>query len=293
MAEKFYVYLTASEPGHSINLEHIKTWDLMGAIKKDFGTNSFCRIGNISRMNYKDQEYFCTVVNKSNSMHVCQLLVFFSDEKPIFYPTDAEVGEDAGTPLVMGNLVSGTADSDRFSCLTDDSRLVVSLFRDDPHSGPYLSSFLAKDQNQDHNLILCPAGNAAGNGLNKCEELSSIIGISKLDVLKDGKEEVVICNANGLTHIISAKPHQDIIRYHHKKGIRYFTSGTFGDKPCFVYLTCWNHLQVFRSVQLPWLSSKGILERVEQNELIERYFKSKNCESTEEKRNLMQGLLYP
>ena len=135
-------------------------------------------------MNYKDQEYFCTVVNKTNSTHAFQLLVFFADEELIFYTTDVEVGEDAGTPLVMGNLVSGTADSDRFSCLTDDSRLVVSLFRDDHVSGPYLSSFLAKDQNQDHNLILCPAGKAAGNGLNKCEELSSIIGISKLDVLK-------------------------------------------------------------------------------------------------------------
>ena len=41
------------------------------------------------------------------------------------------------------------------------------------------------------------------------DESAAIIGISRLDVLKDDNEEVVLCNANGLTHIISAKWDQE------------------------------------------------------------------------------------
>ena len=114
----------------------------------------------------------------------------------------------------MGNLVSGAADDDRFSCITEKSHLSVSLYTDEASSGPALSSFLGRGPNGTIKLV---------NKDEKCtksDELSSIIGISRLDVLKDGNEEVVICNANGLTHIVSTKINQDIIRYHHKKGSR-------------------------------------------------------------------------
>lgn len=278
----------------SVKMSHRKTWNLTEQIKTEFGDEYICQMGNISRMNYKNREFFCTIVDIYNDAtdggdFLLQAIVYFpiDSDKVIFYETKKhEKDAKPGSPLIMGNLVSGAADDDRFSCITEKSHLSVSLYTDEASSGPALSSFLGRGPNGTIKLV---------NKDEKCtksDELSSIIGISRLDVLKDGNEEVVICNANGLTHIVSTKINQDIIRYHHKKGIRYFTSGVFGDKPCFVYLTCWNHLQVFRSVQLPWLSSKGILERVERNLIVAAYFNQEQCHTNEQKRELMKKLLY-
>merc|ERR1712179_269330 len=91
---------------------------------------------------------------------------------------------------------------------------------------------------------------------------AEVVGYSKLDVLKDGNEEVVICSANGLTHILASNQNQEIIRYHHQKGIRYFTCGIVGEEPCFVYITSWNTVDIFSNVQLPYFNKRCILEAI-------------------------------
>ena len=96
---------------------------------------------------------------------------------------------------------------------TETSHLSVSLYTDD-ENGPKLSSYLGQGSNGTVKMVKIESDEK----VTKCDESSSIIGISRLDVLKDGNEEVVICTANGLTHIVSTKINQDIIRYHHKKG---------------------------------------------------------------------------
>ena len=92
-----------------------------------------------------------------------------------------------------------------------------------------MTSFMSRDDSQ---LTLSPYKSAADVVLDDAE----VVGYSKLDVLKDGNEEVVICSANGLTHILASNPNQEIIRYHHQKGIRFFTCGIVGTRPCFVYI---------------------------------------------------------
>jgi len=154
-------------------------------------------------------------------------------------------------PHIIGELCN--QDGQTFFCSAEKGSLDASIFKE--HSSTAITC-CGQLYRQKNGLSLSEACD---------EELSTeisapIISVSKLDVLKDGNEELVVCTDNGLTYIISTNPNQDIIKYHHRRGIRFLTAGRFGATPCFVYLTCKNHVQVFRNVQLPWLSSKGILE---------------------------------
>ena len=172
-----------------------------------------------------------------------------------------------------------------FGCISQQCRLAAKFFISD-ENGPKLTSFLACKQHSELVLEFLEANSTSH--ATPVQEDSEIVGYSKLDVLSDGNEEVVICNSNGLTYILSSKPKQEIIRYHHRKGeisllisykvrsiivflssgIRYFTCGILGKLPCFIYITSWNTLEVFSNVQLPYFNKRCILEAVEENEII-------------------------
>merc|ERR1712123_117016 len=101
--------------------------------------------------------------------------------------------------------------------------------------------------------------------------LSELGEKSNGDVVRDDAE-VVICSANGLTHILASNPNQEIIRYHHQKGVRFFTCGIVGTAPCFVYITSWNTVEIFSNVQLPYFNKRCILEAIGENRQIRDHF---------------------
>ena len=75
-------------------------------------------------------------------------------------------------------------------------------------------------------------------------------------------------------------------------GIKYFTCGILGSKPCFIYITSWNTLEVFSNVQLPYFNKRCILEAVEESTIIKEYFRSKNATEKTQKRDIIRNLLY-
>ena len=107
-----------------------------------------------------------------------------------------------------------------FGCISQKCRLSATFFEDDAANGPVLTSSLSRLDDQ---LILSELGEKSNGDVVRDD--AEVVGYSKLDVLKDGNEEVVICSANGLTHILASNPNQEIIRYHHQKGVRFFTCG--------------------------------------------------------------------
>jgi len=125
---------------------------------------------------------------------------------------NAEAIKPRRAPLLQGNL---KADSS-FGCISQQCRLAAKIFIN-TKNGLKLNSFLACKEGSELVLEFVDS-DLSKSEAKQVEEDSEIVGYSKLDVLSDGNEEVVICNSNGLTYILSSKPKQEIIRYHHRKG---------------------------------------------------------------------------
>jgi len=277
-----YVLFNIDEIDKSIELELEKYWQI--DLEDSFVSS------NISQMSYKNSDHvlFCCVLNVTNDQGklIKQKLVYFDGEEnePIFVDIDQPLASETyiprHPPLIQGNLSATRV----FGCISQKCRLSAKFFEDDA-SGPIMTSFMSRDDSQ---LTLSPYKSASDVVLDDAE----VVGYSKLDVLKDGNEEVVICSANGLTHILASNPNQEIIRYHHQKGIRFFTCGIVGTRPCFVYITSWNTVEIFSNVQLPYFNKRCILEAIGENEKISNYFKDKDATSKPAKLELLSQLVY-
>ena len=145
-----------------------------------------------------------------------QLLAYFDDVNKNIIFEQIESPSNKGPikvklrrpPLFQGHLKA----EKRFACITQQCQLSALFLEDSQSDGPVLTSFLARNDSKELEL------SDKDSTLPQVQENSEIVGFSKLDVLSDNNEEVVICNATGLTYILSSKTNQEIIRYHHRKG---------------------------------------------------------------------------
>lgn len=285
---------------HSVRFDVIQKWDLNKEfynhqlkmrLNENSSEASHCcfQSSNISRMTYKKspKALFCVVLNvlcKDELDH--QLIAYFDSKRIIFEkicaPLKSTRVKPRRPPLFQGHLKAET----RFGCVSQQCQLSAVFVQDCKKRGPVLTSFLSRDSNRELGL------SDQSSKLQQVQEDAEIIGFSKLDVLSDDNEEVVICNATGLTYILSSKTNQEIIRYHHRKGIKYFTCGILGTKPCFIYITSWNTLEIFSNVQLPYFNKKCILEAVEESIVIRDYFRDKKANTKSQKRDIIRSLLY-
>jgi hypothetical protein len=236
----------------------VKSWNLKNELVKIRGPEESEKdqkvtFSNITKTGTKKNYIFSVIAHlEADALQKGKRFLISFDEKnetmlrPLAVPKSGKTA-----PHIIGELAN--QDGQTFFCSAEKGSLDASIFKEQSSTSITCCGQLYRQKN---GLSLSEACD---------EELSTeitapIISVSKLDVLKDGNEELVVCTDNGLIYIISTNPNQDIIKYHHRRGIRFLTAGRFGATPCFVYLTCKNHVQVFRNVQLPWLSSKGILE---------------------------------
>lgn len=145
-----------------------------------------------------------------------QLLAYFDDVNKNIIFEQIESPSNKGPikvklrrpPIFQGHLKA----EKRFACITQQCQLSALFLEDSESNGPILTSFLSRNNSKE--LVLSNKDST----LPQVQENSEIVGFSKLDVLSDDNEEVVICNATGLTYILSSKTNQEIIRYHHRKG---------------------------------------------------------------------------
>ena len=145
-----------------------------------------------------------------------QLLAYFDDVNKNIIFEQIESPSNKGPikvklrrpPIFQGHLKA----EKRFACITQQCQLSALFLEDSQSDGPILTSFLSRNNSKE--LVLSNKDST----LPQVQENSEIVGFSKLDVLSDDNEEVVICNATGLTYILSSKTNQEIIRYHHRKG---------------------------------------------------------------------------
>ncbi|CBY14866.1 unnamed protein product, partial [Oikopleura dioica] len=285
---KFQLYSLIEDSEDVLTVIAVKSWDLKSELRKIRGPeesekNQKVTFSNITKTGKKNNYIFSVIAHLETDASTKRFLISFDENnqtmlRPLEVPKSGKTA-----PHIIGELCN--QDGQTFFCSAEKGSLDASIFKE--HSSTAITC-CGQLYRQKNGLSLSEACD---------EELSTeisapIISVSKLDVLKDGNEELVVCTDNGLTYIISTNPNQDIIKYHHRRGIRFLTAGRFGATPCFVYLTCKNHVQVFRNVQLPWLSSKGILERLEDHPKISKFFRENSCATSEQKKEMMKKLLY-
>ncbi|CAG5085549.1 Oidioi.mRNA.OKI2018_I69.PAR.g10923.t1.cds [Oikopleura dioica] len=283
---KFQLYSLIEDSEDVLTVIAVKSWDMreeLEKVKEDNDKEEKITFSNITKTGKKGNYIFSVIAHIQTDDSTKRLLISFDEKNETTLRSLAVPKSGKTAPHIIGELCN--QDGQTFFCSAEKGSLDASIFKEKSASA----------------ITCCGQLYSQKNGLSLSEECDEnlsteitapIISVSKLDVLKDGNEELVICTDNGLTYIISTNPNQDIIKYHHRRGIRFLTAGRFGATPCFVYLTCRNHVQVFRNVQLPWLSSKGILERLEDHPQISKFFRENGCATPEQKKEMMKKLLY-
>ncbi|XP_013793831.1 KICSTOR complex protein ITFG2-like [Limulus polyphemus] len=92
--------------------------------------------------------------------------------------------------------------------------------------------------------------------------------LTKLDIIRDGKEEIIACAWDGQTYIVN----QDCqsVRFHFEEPVCTFTAGYYSISlnqtvPCFVYATFSNRLYLYHGVQLPAIRTTNLFEVMKQD----------------------------
>ncbi|XP_076328664.1 KICSTOR complex protein ITFG2-like isoform X2 [Tachypleus tridentatus] len=92
--------------------------------------------------------------------------------------------------------------------------------------------------------------------------------LTKLDVINDGKEEIIACAWDGQTYIVN----QDCqsVRFNFEEPVCTFTAGYYSISlnqtvPCFVYATFSNRLYLYHGVQLPAMRTTNLFEVMKQD----------------------------
>lgn len=124
--------------------------------------------------------------------------------------------------------------------------------------------------------------------------------MSKLDVTKDGDDEIVLCSMEGMTYIIDKQ--RDIVSFNFNNSVAAFCAGYYGvngkSSPCFCYVTLSGKIHLYYDVWIDAMKVKcvhtalisKIKERPECHYLLD-LFKTPNGDVDHEKlQNLIKNI---
>lgn len=122
-----------------------------------------------------------------------------------------------------------------------------------------------------------------------------LFAIKKLDVLANGKEEVIVCAWNGITYIVDHD--RNVVRYHFPDNVQAFSAGQFAIEDgenvvSLVYANFQNKLYLYYDIQLPQLQSANFLIEAEKNEHISKLLAELGAETQEQKVSMIRYCMY-
>uniref|UniRef100_A0A1B6EZC7 Integrin-alpha FG-GAP repeat-containing protein 2 n=1 Tax=Cuerna arida TaxID=1464854 RepID=A0A1B6EZC7_9HEMI len=93
-----------------------------------------------------------------------------------------------------------------------------------------------------------------------------LFALSKLDVIGDGRDEIIACSWNGQTYILDQD--KNTVRFHLEEPVSTFCAGLYTLKagaspsPCFIYVTFHNKVLVYYDIQIPKMLTTSLLAHV-------------------------------
>lgn len=91
-----------------------------------------------------------------------------------------------------------------------------------------------------------------------------LFALTKLDIVGDGREEVIACAWDGQTYIVNEE--RQSVRFQFDEAVCTFTAGELSMSPghtlpCLVYVTFSNHIVVYYNVTFPNMSTQSLLDQ--------------------------------
>lgn len=122
-----------------------------------------------------------------------------------------------------------------------------------------------------------------------------LFAMDKLDVLANGKEEVIVCAWNGLTYIVDHD--RNVVKYQFHDSVQAFSAGQYAVEEhenvvSLVYANFRNKLCLYYNIQLPQLQTTNFLVEAEKNKQIQQLFAELGAETEEQKVSMIRFCMY-
>ncbi|XP_039251088.2 KICSTOR complex protein ITFG2-like [Styela clava] len=122
-----------------------------------------------------------------------------------------------------------------------------------------------------------------------------LFAMNKLDVLANGKEEVILCAWDGLTYIVDHD--RNVVRFQYEENVQAFCAGQYAIEDCenvvcLVYANFRNKLHVYYDIRLPRLKAVDFLTEAESDPVIKQLLIELGAKTEEEKREMIRYCMY-
>lgn len=120
-----------------------------------------------------------------------------------------------------------------------------------------------------------------------------LFAVSKMDVLGDNREEVIVCAWDGQTYIVDHD--RNVVRYHFHKNVQSFSAGKFSydqhnNHPSLAYADSNNRVWLYYDVRLPFLHASDLTTEA-QREMADVFDKFAITEH-KDKKEILRYFLY-
>lgn len=122
-----------------------------------------------------------------------------------------------------------------------------------------------------------------------------LFAMNKLDVLANGKEEVILCAWDGLTYIVDHD--RNIVRFQFEENVQAFCAGQYAIEDgenvvCLVYANFRDKLYLYYDIRLPHLKTVDFLTEAEADPIIKQLLAELGAKTEEEKRSMIRYCMY-
>uniref|UniRef100_A0A1B6DEV0 Integrin-alpha FG-GAP repeat-containing protein 2 n=1 Tax=Clastoptera arizonana TaxID=38151 RepID=A0A1B6DEV0_9HEMI len=120
--------------------------------------------------------------------------------------------------------------------------------------------------------------------------------LTKLDIVGDGRDEIVACSWDGQTYILDQEKHS--VRFQLEEAVSAFCAGHYtlkhGDSPvpCFIYTTFTNKVYLYYDIKLESMTTKNLLTNIKEDTEIEEIFEKDIIMDKKSVKNLVEWCLY-